>query len=156
GGEGTMRTAPPKFNADQIPQELREQARWLVWRLINRKVGEKPSKVPHDAHSGRRADNTDERHQSSFTTVLGISHQYGGIGYALGSDFTVVDLDHVRNVETGELTPEARTIVAALGSYTEVSPSGDGVHIWLRGAPALGRKKVGNVEVYNDRRFMTV
>ncbi|MCP4542641.1 MAG: hypothetical protein GY832_36425, partial [Chloroflexi bacterium] len=64
-------------------------------------------------------------------------------------------LDHCTG-EFGILEPWALRIVQEMNSYTEWSPSGHGVHIFVRATlPPQGRKK-GNVEMYDRLRFFTV
>jgi putative DNA primase/helicase len=82
-----------------------------------------------------------------------------GIGYEFdGGGIYGVDLDHV--IDTGEtLTQEAREIVDLLNSYTEVSPSGSGLHLFVfaEGADITRhRKKDGFVEIYTEGRYFTV
>jgi putative DNA primase/helicase len=82
-----------------------------------------------------------------------------GIGYELDSGGIYgVDLDHVIGAD-GLLSPEAREIVNNLASYTEISPSGNGLHIFVT-APNVNisrhRKKDCFVEVYNEARYFTV
>ena len=82
-----------------------------------------------------------------------------GIGYEFdGTPLYGVDLDHVLD-ENGTLTPEAREIVDTLASYTEVSPSGTGLHIFVL-APGANinrhRKKDHFLEIYNEGRYFTV
>jgi hypothetical protein len=67
-----------------------------------------------------------------------------------------VDLDHCRNPETGEIAPWAQQLVNALHSYTEVSPSGTGVHIYVRGQLAEKGRKRGDIELYDRERYFTV
>jgi len=55
-----------------------------------------------------------------------------------------IDLDKCRNPETGELEPEAQEIVRRMDSYTEVSPSGTGVHIYVIGTKPEGRCRRGH------------
>ena len=69
-----------------------------------------------------------------------------GYVFSEGSGICGVDIDTCRNPETGELSPEAREIVELLDSYTEVSPSGYGVHIYVEVAEGFsldGFKKNG-------------
>jgi hypothetical protein len=56
---------------------------------------------------------------------------------------------------TGVLTPRAVEIVSLLSSYTEVSPSGTGVKLWVRAALDRAWKKPG-VEVYPHARWFAV
>lgn len=58
--------------------------------------------------------------------------------------------------ENGKLTKEAEDIVEALDSYTEISPSGKGLHIFCKGTLPPGRLRKGNIEMYSSDRFFTV
>jgi putative DNA primase/helicase len=53
---------------------------------------------------------------------------FSGIGFVVTEDdaFAGVDLDHVRDIETGHIATWAQTIVDRLCSYSEISPSGTG------------------------------
>jgi primase-polymerase (primpol)-like protein len=73
------------------------------------------------------------------------------------SGIVAIDLDHCRNPETGELTPMAQRIVDRLNSYTEVSPSGEGLHIFVHGTlPPEGKRRITGIELYDSRRYLTV
>jgi len=86
------------------------------------------------------------------------SFRGGGIGFVFANDdpYIGVDLDHCRDAETGEITPQARLVIQTLASYTEVSPSGTGIHVWAQGTLPSGRRKKGPVEMYASGRFFTV
>ena len=66
-----------------------------------------------------------------------------------------MDLDNAID-ESGKLTIEADDIVKALGSYTEISPSGKGLHIFCKGKLPPERRRIGNIEMYSSNRFFTV
>lgn len=142
-----------------IPAELKSYLAWVVWRYEQR--GGVPTKVPYVPGEGnRRASTTDLRTWRTFIEAVE-AHAGGGfdgIGFVLssGDPFAATDLDGCRDPETGEIEPWAQKIIAAAGedSYTEVSPSGRGVHIIVRGK-APNRKR-GPVECYSERRFFTV
>jgi putative DNA primase/helicase len=85
-----------------------------------------------------------------------------GIGVVLSNGLIGVDLDKVRDPRTGALTAAGEAIVRTLDSYTELSPSGTGVHVLVRGvlpdnvkhkAPLPGG---GTIEVYDRKRFLTL
>jgi len=78
---------------------------------------------------------------------------YDGIGFEFNNNGIVgIDLDHVI-AENGSLSDEAVGIVAMLDSYTEYSPSGKGLHIFVKGdIPVDGRKK-GFIEMYKAKRY---
>jgi hypothetical protein len=83
---------------------------------------------------------------------------YGGIGFVFTpeDDLCGVDLDGCLNPETGEIEDWAREIIEELDSYTEVSPSGTGVHILVRGELLEGRNRKGRFETYDRGRYFTV
>ena len=61
-----------------------------------------------------------------------------GFGYNfLGGDLHPLDLDHVRNPQTGErLCNEAMVLLSRLQSFSEISISGRGLHVLFRGKSA--------------------
>jgi putative DNA primase/helicase len=67
-----------------------------------------------------------------------------------------VDLDDVRDPLTGVIEPAAQFLIDDLSSYTEVSPSGTGVHILCRGVLPPGRRRVGRIEMYQTGRYFTI
>ncbi len=83
-------------------------------------------------------------------------------GFLLTRDsmLCVIDLDDCRNTETGEIADWAWKIIEALRGYTEVSPSGTGVHIVVYGEkPENSRSRFDldghEVEVYDSNRYIT-
>lgn len=71
----------------------------------------------------------------------------------------VIDLDDCRDPETGEIQQWAQEIVRRLGSYTEISPSGRGLHIiaTVRDKSNLpAGRKMGNIEFYTCNRYITI
>jgi len=82
---------------------------------------------------------------------------YRGLGFVLTENDPIcgTDIDGCRNPETGELTPLAQDVVALLSSYTEISPSKTGLHIFtLASLPGQGMKTA--IEMYDQGRFFTI
>ena len=75
------------------------------------------------------------------------------VGYVFdGNGIIGIDLDHC--FEHGVLREEAMTIINRVGSYTEISKSGEGIHILVRGRlPFKGSNNRCGVEVYSSNRF---
>jgi putative DNA primase/helicase len=139
-----------------IPEELKRRPQWVVWKMAKRRNG-KWTKEPYDARTGRKASSTDLTSWGSFEDALDALDRYDGIGFVLssGDPYVGVDLDGCVDPETGEIESWATRIVEALDSYTEVSPSGKGLHIVARGEiPANGKR--GHVEMYSAKRFFTM
>ncbi len=86
--------------------------------------------------------------------------RYDGIGFVFSADdpYTGVDLDHVRDADTGVVQPWALDIVRRLDSYTEISPSGGGLHVIVRAQVPRGRKKFPQLgaEMYDRARYFTM
>jgi hypothetical protein len=65
---------------------------------------------------------------------MAVVSRFSGVGVVTGNGVTSVDLDDV--IVDGKIIPEAMTIVTALNSYTEVSPSGSGLLVLACGVLA--------------------
>jgi hypothetical protein len=79
-----------------------------------------------------------------------------GVVLTKSGPYTVIDLDHCRDPETGIIEPWAQEIIDRLASYTEISPSGTGVHIWVKGKLPPGRRRKRNFEAYDSDRYLTL
>ena len=71
-----------------------------------------------------------------------------------------MDLDECRDPETGVIAPWALEIIGLLESYSEVSPSQTGVHVFclgvLPGEKGINRVVNGHkIEIYDHDRFFT-
>jgi primase-polymerase (primpol)-like protein len=172
---------------ENIPAELQERPHWVLWRYETRD-GE-PTKVPYSPHGGRAKANdpaTWGTFEQAVEAYRARPDHWSGIGYEFSSDdpYCGVDLDSILDPTTGEFlgwpesfvqkcdakgsVPAPRQIVEALCSYCEVSPSGTGVKMLLRGKiPPGGHRrdaddkdarngKTPGVEMYDSGRYFTV
>lgn len=139
-----------------VPEEMKRERRWVLWRTETRDG--KPTKVPYQTN-WTRADSTDPSTWADFETAMGrylhFREYVGGIGFVLGDGWVGVDIDGCID-ESGDVSREAREIVEALGSYTELSPSGRGIHIICRGELPPGNRRKGKIEMYDKGRYFTV
>jgi len=136
------------------PEEMRAESRWVVWRS---EIHEgKLKKVPFCARTDERADITDPSTWCCYAEALAAVERYDGLGFVLGDRWIGVDLDGCRDPQTGAIEPWAVVIVEALDSYTEISPSGTGLHVIGRGTLPEGRRRAGRVEMYDNGRYFTV
>ncbi len=139
-----------RVNARPVfPVELLKLSRW-----IRRSVEKVPLQV-----SGRNASVTAPQTWSSYAAASS-SSVGAGLGFVLNGDGIVcVDLDHCL-VESSVVADWARQIVGQIpGTFVEVSPSGDGLHIWGRSSFEGGRRFTvdgGAVEIYADARYLTM
>ena len=153
--------ADPRLLAE-IPEELRAVPQWDCWKLVD------GAKIPVDPRTGRaypRGLRSDDMSTATFEearTFFEKNALASGLGFRFKSrdPFLGVDLDDVRNPETGEVLAWAKDLVARFATYTEISPSGTGLHIISRARlPRAVTKTIVNacgVEMYFDGRYFTI
>lgn len=141
--------------------ELRPLRQWVVWKLERRGDESKPTKVPYDPATGRRASSTEPFSWGGFDEATDAYNKggYSGIGFMFGNGFAGIDLDECRDPETSEIEEWARDVIRIADSYTEVSPSKTGLHIFCKGkltGAGINRKVRGHkIEMYDTGRFFT-
>ncbi|HEX5461429.1 MAG TPA: DUF5906 domain-containing protein [Steroidobacteraceae bacterium] len=128
----------------RIPAELRQRPQWVL-------AG--PDKSPRTVN-GAHASSTDPTTWASFDAVCAAAKPEQFIGYMLSADdpFACIDLD-VKDDMPPERMELYQNIVSTLGSYSEFSRSGRGMHVWVRANIGPGCKRDG-VEVYSQERFI--
>ncbi|MEI7880321.1 MAG: hypothetical protein WCI95_05555 [bacterium] len=133
---------------DNIPADLKARPQWVGFIVKDGK------KKPCIAGAPRTpAKSTDSKTWRSFdAAAAGLDRgDFNAIAYTLNNDFIGVDMDHC--FDGDNLNPYAAEVVARCASYSEVSFSGDGLHILMTGTlPGKGRKLPG-IEIYNKARF---
>ena len=142
---------------------LRAPVRWLGWRYKQRPGKPKPDKQPIRCSGIRRwnqSDATDPANWSTFEQAVIYYREHGldGIGYAMteDDDLVGVDLDDCVDPETGRLTFRAWSVLQALKSYSEISPSGRGIRIFVEGRVPGDRCKGHRIEIYSKNQFLTI
>lgn len=140
-----------------IPGALRTLAQWVVWRYEVR--AGRATKVPYRPRTSRRASVTDRSTWGSYEEAVEVYDRDGfaGVGFVFSEHdpFCGVDLDHCLGGNQ-EPSAEAARIVGLLNTYTEVSPSGAGLKLFLEGRVPSGGNRRGSVEMYDHSRFFTV
>jgi len=107
-----------------IPAVLRDLPQWVTWD---------PSKPGLPLTTNCRAAKTnDPQTWADFEQAIAAGR---GIGFVFSTDdpFVGIDFDGCRNPANGLIEPWAQKWIDAFATYTEVSPSGSGVHCILRG-----------------------
>ncbi|MGC8782942.1 MAG: phage/plasmid primase, P4 family [Armatimonadota bacterium] len=144
--------------ATAIPTELISLPNWVVWNYEQR--NSRRTKVPKQPrHPSMNASVVEPDTWADFYTALRVV-EWGladGIGLVLTPDLGLVawDFDHCR-LPDGSWDATVVEMVRELDSYTEVTPSGEGLRVLCYGKlPQDGRRK-GNIECYAGKRFITV
>lgn len=143
---------------DAIPAELRRLG-GVLWRPEERGGGK--TKVPYCVGDpSRKASSTDPATWATFADAVealaALGDRFAGIGLVLtrAARITCIDLDHVID-PSGHLDVHAETIVERCDSWTEISPSGTGLHIFVQGAVPQAIKGL-QIEVYGSERYIAV
>lgn len=145
----------------RFPDELASLPQWICWRLEPDPKNDKPRKVPYDPKTGRKASSTNPQSWATLAQALAAKDKYlfTGVGFVFTEvgGIVGVDIDHCRN-EDGSFNETAQAILDKAPSYTEISPSGSGLHIFFRGTmPGKGNKNsTSGVEMYASARYFTM
>ena len=132
------------LHQQNIPQELIALSQWVAWEGKENGNG-KLSKKPINPKTGTNAKTNHSDTWGTFEQALACcqSNNLQGIGFVFSENdrYVGIDLDKCRDPGTGEFKSQAKEIIDLFNSYTEISPSGNGAHILVKGSlPAGGRK----------------
>jgi hypothetical protein len=155
--------------ADQlanVPRELQEGNRFVCWREESRNG--KPTKVPINPYTGNEAESNNPVTWSTFAEAIafyqthsnklqGVGRMFDSADGMVGVDFDNC-LDQHQNVIHSHVAAEW---LPRLNSYSEISPSGRGVKVWLKANLEFdgktGRRDARQgAEIYRERRYFTL
>lgn len=152
--------------------EIKTLPQWVCYSLAWDAVRGKSRKIPLNPHNGKPAEANNPDSWASYDEAVNyamlkglIAGNSGGVGFEFDTGYAGIDLDDCFD-DAGHLTDWASEIVAIMSSYTEISPSGKGLHILFSHNESqetlqemLGAKfgtRRGQVELYYGRHFFTV
>lgn len=159
-----------------LPVELKGYQQWVVWKYVMRN-GEW-TKVPFQPLSMNAAKANDPSTWGGYVDAMNTANnpatECDGVGFMLSPDdpYVFIDLDDVAkrdqygsliyaDEDRQEMFAVQRKIVDEFDSYTELSPSGRGVHVIAKceGKNEIFKHGGGRrlaVEIYASGRFMTM
>ena len=111
-----------------LPDNLIKDGLFCCWRYEERNG--RHTKVPYHPETGQGAKSNDPRSFVPFDTAMKATG-YDGIGIGIFNGICAIDLDGCVT-DSGYYTETAAEIVHLMHSYTEFSPSGNGLHILFR------------------------
>jgi len=162
------RPDPLGVDPDAVAETLTEREAWVCWRYKFDTDRDEWTKVPVDADTGGFAKSTDPDTWVSFATALAYHERAGtdtdGVGFVVHDGDTVLglDLDDVRDPDTGDLEAWADDVLDGVPTYAEVSPSGTGLRLFGLGFVPDGGNRgdvdagAGHLEMYDSGRYLTV
>lgn len=111
-----------------LPDNLTKDGLFCCWRYEERNG--RRTKAPYQPDTGLRAKSNDPHSFVSYDTAVQ-AKGYDGIGIGIFNGICAIDLDDCVT-DSGYYTKTAAEIVDLMHSYTEYSPSGNGLHILFR------------------------
>lgn len=150
-----------EYNQKQGYDILKSIPQWIGWNAEQRPGADKQTKVPKNPHNGGNAQSNNPATWATANKAWSAvqRHSWTGMGFVftLKAGFVGVDLDDCFEPGAKKLKPWPRDIYHMLGGFTECSPSGNGLHIFVKGdIPGSVTNKEEGVEIYNELRYFTV
>lgn len=145
-----------------VPQELKDLEQWVCWRYEERNG--KETKLPIQAKTGKLAESDNPETWCDFKTAVAGFKRLGcaGVGFMFSKDdpYMGADFDDCLS-DQGVIADWAQEFIEKIDSYTEISPSHEGLKAFLKAGlnGHLGKNekyKTGRIEVYDKKRFFTV
>lgn len=161
-----IKKTEPLYDFSDVPEEMKLQKNWVCWSLEERNG--KQTKVPKNPRTGGNASVTLSGTWGTFSQAEAYYKKYpetiNGIGYVFTETSGIIGIDFDHVIENGHITnEEIQSLVDRCGSYVEVSPSGTGLHMYVKGKWKEGTGRKNNnlgggmaIEVYPSSRFFTV
>lgn len=171
-----MDTAPgptPPFDYTHIPHQLKEYRQFVLWRYgtaVSKDGTTKLTKIPMSPHTSTYASVSDPRTWGTLDDCIHAlptaleewqredPQARGGIGFVFtASDpYCGIDFDHCYATLDADLDEALKVTIRGLHSYTEVSPSQTGLHVICEATLPPGRRRKGQIELYEEGRFFTL
>lgn len=133
-----------------IPEELKKLPHWVCWW--------NNSKIPMQANVMKAASPSDRSTWATYEEASAAveAGRYDGVGFMFGNGIVGIDIDRGFD-EDGFPSEMASWIITACNSFTEVSRSGRGFHIYVKGhLPFHGKNNRKGCEIYASGRFFIV
>lgn len=137
---------------------LSDLKQWVAWKRVDRPNG-LPSKIPINPYTGRAADKTNSHEWGTLAQARNRARRsdLDGVGLCLTvhDPFLCIDMDSA--IVDGQPSTMAVELMNHFETYTEFSPSGNGLHIWLKSDERVNRnlKKAAGIEIYSHDSFIT-
>ena len=156
----------PKFNYQNIPQELRNLKQWGLFELKWVEARKKNTKIPINPYDGSAGKSNDPNTWSDFDTAmraLNDVERADGLAFYFANGYVGLDIDHIdSNLEdwrAGDNDPN--NLINKFqdltdNTYMEVSQSGTGIHAIFKGKIPGKRRRKGNYEMYQTGRFFAL
>mgnify|MGYP005846911721 CR=1 FL=1 len=144
-----------EFQVNTIPDELKSLPCWILWKPTWDADKEKWNKIPLQvSNPDKGASTTAPEDWVDFETAVGVARREDcGIGFVFTADYGIVGIDFDKSLESETF----KRWIQNFDSYTEISPSGNGYHVYVFGKLESGfNNRNDHVEAYFQGRYFTV
>jgi len=137
------------LDASKIPHEMKALRQWICFKLEWNEKNKKWDKIPKNPLTGGGAMSNKSSTWTDFNTALQCfnSGRFSGIGFMFTKESGIYGVDIDGCFSNGVMSPEAQEIINQMQSYTEWSPSKNGVHILAKGILPPGGRRKGSFEI---------
>lgn len=119
-------------------ETIKPEQRWLNWNSV------KGRKEPVYSNGKKRTKTRYDKEFTSDSLLVDFdtaSTTGSNLGFVTGNDIVCIDIDNA--ITHGKIHPIAQEVIDTCNSYTEYSPSGNGLHILCKGElPVVGQKLI--------------
>jgi hypothetical protein len=131
-----------------------KEKRWVNWKYEKDDKG-RDTKIPYQIDGVHKASSINP---ATWSTYDEAEKSLQNIGIIFTPDQTLLGIDIDHCLEDNQIPEEIRLFVELANTYTEVSPSGKGLHLYIKltGPLKLLRSKKAPYELYTSGRFFTV
>ncbi len=146
-----------------LPAKIKGLKGWLLWKLEQHHGEVKPRKVPYYIDGRRRRGAQGGKADLDALAILDRAALacskggYSGIGLAVLPQWGITAVDFDAVINDGVIRQDVAALIA--GTYSEVSPSGNGVRAFFLGSVPANRKDncgTPQVEFFTSKGFVTV
>ncbi len=136
---------------------FKKEKRWVNYRIEERNG--KKTKLPFSPLTGMLASSTEPSDWTTYEKARDMSNNVG-IVFTADQKLLGIDIDHCLNNHKEiihEQKKEIETLIKEANTYCEISPSGEGLHLFLRLTEALPlvANRHAPYEAYTSGRYFT-
>lgn len=143
----------------KLPDELIQSPNWICWKGKTKKGHQ--TKIPIAPWVGHKnaVSVTDPKNYTTYEKAQLAAKELGvdGIGFVFTKDNPFIGVDFDNCLKEGNIQKDIGDIIKKLNSYSEISPSGMGVHTIVKGTITDSLKEENNgLEIYPQDRYFTI
>lgn len=147
---------------EQIPKELKDLNQWGIFRKIWKPERNKYTKIPMNPFTGGGGMSNNSDTWSDFKTAVQAidKFQADGLAFYFTPPYVGLDVDNVAEELEAYTQGDTNNIVGDYmnhtNSYAEISISGKGLHVIVKGEIPGDRRRHKNCEMYSTDRFFAL